>query len=138
MSPRDYHLDRASTPVERQRRFRERHQPKPTSLARIGEAPPTRKQKLDAAALQPRPEQFSDRGKRLGEQRLREHADVGFRYVIPVRAFDTWVPTRRSGGRRQMREASPVLLIPVTPELERKALEDLANCEARDRKRRRW
>lgn len=54
MSPRSYHLDRASTPAERQRRFRERHQLKSSSLERIDQAPPTRRQKLDAAALQQR------------------------------------------------------------------------------------
>ena len=158
MSPRDYHEDRAATDAERQRRYRERHSPKPSSLARIDEAPPTRQQMFARAALQPRPEQFTDtwgeKG-RLTKQHEREDVDWGRQYdgYGPDLAVNIYVPTRRSytnkgltkkllfkdGKLRSVpvaRAASPVRLIPVTPELEQKALADLARCARRKRRKR--
>ncbi len=159
MSPRSYHPDRGSTGTERKRRFDAKRRAEAFSLARIGDAPPTRREKLAAAALQqPRPAQFTDtwgQGGRFTEQYLREDVDIGRQYdgYGPDLAFDTWVPTKRrrtyvttkeilfkDGKYRRVpvAPADPMLVIIITPELERQALETLARLARRGRRKRWW
>lgn len=160
MPPRAYHLDRASTPAERQRRFRERHNPQPASLKRIGDAPLTRQQWFNGAALQRSP-QFDDawgvKGEKgqIARQHEREDVDWGRQYdgygPQEFPADNIWIPTRRSYVRKgftakllfkdgkyrsvPIAPGGPERLILVTPELERLYLAALALLEARDKRR---
>ena len=147
MSPRSYHPDRAASSAERKRRYDARRRAEASSLERIDQAPSTRQQRFDGAALQQRPMQFDDTwGKegRLAKQHEREDVDWGRHYdgYGPDLAANVWVPTRKSGLRRSKRlqaarEMSPVQVIPVTQDLERQALADIARIQARQARGRR-
>ncbi len=110
------------------------------------------------------PEQFDAWGQRLAEQTFREAAyapptDTWANDYAPPTAPDTWITYEadqrasrwvrtdattkevlfKSGWRRVpvARAASPVRHIAITPELEARALEDLARIQARGRRKRR-